>query len=52
VIFCFPEVRGMPLENVREVFHHGFGVGYARQWQKENKAFAKVNAGNSQAFGH
>jgi SP family myo-inositol transporter-like MFS transporter 13 len=52
VIFCFPEVRGMPLENVREVFHHGFGVRYARQWQKENKAFAKVNAGNSQSFGH
>lgn len=52
VVFCFPEVRGMPLENVREVFHTGFGVRYARQWQKENKAFAKVNAANSQAFGH
>jgi len=52
VVFCFPEVRGMPLENVREVFHHGFGVRYARKWQRENKAFAKVNAGNSQAFGH
>ncbi|KAF2031750.1 putative transporter [Setomelanomma holmii] len=52
VIFCFPEVKGMPLENIREVFHHGFGVRYARGWQKENKAYAKVNAGNSQAFGH
>lgn len=52
VVFCFPEVRGMPLENIREVFNQGFGVRYARQWQKENKAFAKVNAGSSQAFGH
>ncbi|KAF2827763.1 sugar transporter [Ophiobolus disseminans] len=52
VVFCFPEVKGMPLENVREVFHYGFGVRYARQWQKENKEFAKVNSSNSQAFGH
>jgi SP family myo-inositol transporter-like MFS transporter 13 len=52
VIFCFPEVKGMPLENIREVFQHGFGVRYARRWQKENKEFAKVNAGSSQAFGH
>jgi SP family myo-inositol transporter-like MFS transporter 13 len=52
VVFCLPEARGMPLENIREVFRHGFGVSYARQWQKENKAFAKVHAANSQAFGH
>jgi SP family myo-inositol transporter-like MFS transporter 13 len=52
VIFCFPEVKGMPLENVREVFQHGFGVRYARGWQKKNKEFAKVNAGSSQAFSH
>lgn len=52
VIFCFPEVKGMPLEAIREVFEHGFGVRYARKWQKENREFAKINAGNSQAFGH
>jgi SP family myo-inositol transporter-like MFS transporter 13 len=52
VIFCFPEVKGMPLEAIREVFQHGFGVRYARKWQKENKEFAKVHAGSSQAFGH
>jgi SP family myo-inositol transporter-like MFS transporter 13 len=52
VIFCFPEVKGMPLEAIREVFEHGFGVRYARKWQKENKEFAKINAGNSHAFGH
>jgi SP family myo-inositol transporter-like MFS transporter 13 len=50
IVFCFPEVKGMPLENVREVFAHGFGVKYARQWQKENKQFAKVNT--QQSFAH
>ena len=50
IVFCFPEVKGMPLEAIREVFAHGFGVRYARQWQKENKAFAKVNT--QQSFAH
>ncbi|KAJ8114786.1 hypothetical protein OPT61_g3411 [Boeremia exigua] len=53
VVFCFPEVKGMPLENIRQVFEHGFGVRYARQWQKENKQFAKINAANQgPAMGH
>jgi SP family myo-inositol transporter-like MFS transporter 13 len=53
VIFCFPEVRGMPLENIRQVFEHGFGVRFARRWQKENKQFAKINAANAApAMGH
>jgi SP family myo-inositol transporter-like MFS transporter 13 len=53
IIFCFPEVRGMPLENVRQVFEHGFGVRYARRWQKENKQFAKMNAAaQGPAMGH
>ncbi|KAF2014872.1 putative transporter [Aaosphaeria arxii CBS 175.79] len=50
VFFCFPEAKGMPLEAIREVFAHGFGVGYARKWQKENKAFAKMNT--QQSFAH
>jgi SP family myo-inositol transporter-like MFS transporter 13 len=50
IVFCFPEVKGMPLEAIREVFAHGFGVKYARQWQKENKAFAKMNT--QQSFAH
>lgn len=50
IIFCFPEVKGMPLESVREVFAHGFGVRYASQWQKENKEFAKMNT--QQSFAH
>jgi MFS transporter, SP family, solute carrier family 2 (myo-inositol transporter), member 13 len=41
IIYCFPEAKGMPLEAVREVFNHGFGVQYARQWQKANKASTK-----------
>lgn len=50
IVFCFPEVKGMPLEAIREVFAHGFGVKYARQWQKENKEFAKIDT--QQSFGH
>lgn len=33
--FCYPEVNGMTLENIREVFNHGFGVQRAREIQKE-----------------
>ena len=51
IIFCFPEVKGMPLEAVREVFENGFGVKYANKWQKENKEFAKMNS-HGPAFGH
>ncbi|KAH7132465.1 general substrate transporter [Dendryphion nanum] len=50
IYFCFPEAKGMPLEAIREVFAHGFGVGYAKKWQRENKAFAKVNT--QQSFAH
>lgn len=33
-VFFFAETKGMSLEEVREVFNHGFGVKYARRWQK------------------
>jgi MFS transporter, SP family, solute carrier family 2 (myo-inositol transporter), member 13 len=49
VVICYPECKGMPLEAVREVFATGFGVGYSKQWQRENKHMAKVV---SQSFGH
>lgn len=39
VYFCYPEVKGMTLEDIREVFQHGFGVKFARNLQKE----AKIN---------
>jgi SP family myo-inositol transporter-like MFS transporter 13 len=37
VHFCYPEVKGMTLEDIREVFKHGLGVKYARQVQKDAK---------------
>ncbi|CAG8134946.1 unnamed protein product [Penicillium salamii] len=37
VYFCYPEVKGMTLEDIREIFNHGFGVKYARGVQKEMK---------------
>lgn len=37
VVFFFPEVKGMPLEAIREVFANGFGVRFSRKWQKEHK---------------
>lgn len=49
IMFCYPECKGMPLEAVREVFSHGFGVRYSKQWQRDNKHLAKVT---TQSFGH
>ncbi|KAF2259225.1 general substrate transporter [Lojkania enalia] len=50
IVFRYPEAKGMPLEAVREIFSKGFGVSYAKQWRKENKEFAKINA--QQSFAH
>jgi MFS transporter, SP family, solute carrier family 2 (myo-inositol transporter), member 13 len=47
VYFCYPEVKGMTLEDIREIFKHGFGVKYARELQKEMKAQRQVE--NSRA---
>lgn len=35
VVFCYAEVHNMPLESVREVYTHGFGVRYAKKLQRE-----------------
>jgi MFS transporter, SP family, solute carrier family 2 (myo-inositol transporter), member 13 len=45
IVFCYPEVHGMPLESVREVYSHGFGVKYAKKLQKDIKASRKVGNG-------
>ncbi|KAH6889654.1 general substrate transporter [Thelonectria olida] len=37
VYFCYPEAAGMALEEIREVFEHGFGVRYAENWRKQKK---------------
>ncbi|KAJ5099318.1 hypothetical protein N7532_006319 [Penicillium argentinense] len=41
IYFCYPEVKGMTLEDIREVFQHGFGVSFAREKQKELKRVAQ-----------
>ncbi len=37
IYFFYPEVSGLTLEEIHEVFEHGFGVKYARQLRKERK---------------
>ncbi|KAK9233745.1 general substrate transporter [Lipomyces kononenkoae] len=34
VISCYPEVSGLPLEEIKELFKHGFGVKYSLKLQK------------------
>lgn len=47
VYFCYPEVKGMTLEDIREVFKHGFGVKYANELQKKMRQERKMaNSGN------
>ena len=38
IYFFYPEVSGLTLEEIKEVFRHGFGVSYARQLRKDRKA--------------
>ena len=38
VVFFYADCKEMSLEAIREVYKDGFGVEFARQWQKENKA--------------
>ncbi|KXJ93399.1 general substrate transporter [Microdochium bolleyi] len=35
IVFCYPEVTGLPLEDVRQVFRSGFGVERANRLQKK-----------------
>jgi SP family myo-inositol transporter-like MFS transporter 13 len=35
IYFFYPEVSGLTLEEISEVFQHGFGVRYARQLRKD-----------------
>jgi len=37
IIFFYPEVSGLTLEEIGEVFKHGFGVRYARNLRRERK---------------
>ncbi|KAI1617014.1 MFS transporter [Exophiala viscosa] len=37
IILFYPEVSGLTLEEISEVFQHGFGVKYARKLRRERK---------------
>ncbi|GAW18714.1 hypothetical protein ANO14919_081950 [Xylariales sp. No.14919] len=41
ILFFFPEVKGIPLEDVRQVFEHGFGVQKAKELQRKAAAHNK-----------
>ncbi|KAK2757396.1 myo-inositol transporter [Colletotrichum kahawae] len=42
IYICYPEVKNITLEDIREVFSHGFGVKRARQLQRQMKANRKM----------
>ncbi|KIX97306.1 uncharacterized protein Z520_06758 [Fonsecaea multimorphosa CBS 102226] len=55
IILFYPEVSGLTLEEIGEVFEHGFGVRYASQLRKERKAEIKQRIkerGRTIAVGH
>jgi len=59
LIFFYPEVSGLTLEETYEVFQHGFGVRYARKLRKERKdlikarkEYQKKHGGGTIAMGH
>ncbi|KAL1615353.1 hypothetical protein SLS56_011855 [Neofusicoccum ribis] len=41
LLFGYPECKGLPLETIRDVYTHGFGVRYAAKLQKERKTAQK-----------
>jgi SP family myo-inositol transporter-like MFS transporter 13 len=51
VFFCFPEAANMTLEEVRAVFEHGFGVQYAEEWRKQQRANSKQQRQAAEAGG-
>lgn len=51
VYLFYPEVKGMTLEDIREVFKHGFGVKYARQLQRDAKTRAGMENFDQSSIG-
>ncbi|WAO88960.1 MFS domain-containing protein [Fusarium falciforme] len=43
VVFFYPEVKGLPLEEVRKVFENGFDVKLAAQMQRELKVSSQMS---------
>lgn len=54
IIFFYPEVSGLSLEETEEVFRHGFGVRYASKLRKQRKAEGRLLAPDPDkiALGH
>lgn len=55
IYFFYPEVSGLTIEEIKEVFDHGFGVRYARNLRKERREEIKERMANSErplAVGH
>lgn len=48
IILFYPEVSGLTLEEISEVFEHGFGVRYARQLRKDRKDIIKARLANQE----
>lgn len=54
IILCYPEVSGLTIEEIGEVFKHGVGVSYARKLRAERKAAGTLVKQNKDtiALGH
>lgn len=54
IYFFYPEVSGLTLEEIKQVFEHGFGVKYARQLRKDRKEEIRERIRNQEvrAMGH
>ncbi len=48
IYLFYPEVSGLTLEEIGEVFQHGFGVSYARQLRKDRKDIIAERLKNSE----
>jgi MFS transporter, SP family, solute carrier family 2 (myo-inositol transporter), member 13 len=44
----YPEVSGLTLEEIGEVFQHGFGVRYASKLRKERKDIIRARLANQE----
>ena len=55
IYFFYPEVSGLTLEEIGEVFQHGFGVNFARRLRKDRKHIIAERLKSSErpvAMGH
>ena len=48
IYLFYPEVSGLTLEEIGEVFQHGFGVNYARQLRVDRKDIIAERLKNSE----